>query len=158
MPQLGPLEILVVAVVALMVFGPKRLPEVGRQVGHGIRELRKIQETVRAEIHDVLNAPDTPSSTSSADSTSDDVNSLSPGAMPVGYRTSGTPAVPAGRAAPSRFRPAVTAASGTGSVLSAQTAGAGHSDASPDASRAERVVPAPGSGMRAPSRFRAPGA
>ena len=158
MPQLGPLEILVVAVVALMVFGPKRLPEVGRQVGHGIRELRKIQETVRAEIHDVLNAPDTPSSTSNADSTSDDVNSLSPGAMPAGYRTSGTPAVPAGRAAPSRFRPAVTAASGSGSVLSAQTAGAGHSDASPDASRADRVVPAPGSGMRAPSRFRAPGA
>ena len=158
MPQLGPLEILVVAVVALMVFGPKRLPEVGRQVGHGIRELRKIQETVRAEIHDVLNAPDTPSSTSSADSTSDDVKSLSPGAMPAGYRTSGTPAVPAGRAAPSRFRPAVTAAPGTGSVPSAQTAGTGHSDASPDASRADRVVPAPGSGMRAPSRFRAPGA
>ena len=162
MPQLGPLEILVVAVVALMVFGPKRLPEVGRQVGHGIRELRKIQETVRAEIHDVLNAPDTPSSTSSAHSSADDVNSLSPGAMAAGYRTSGTPAVPAGRAAPSRFRPAVTAASGTGSVLSAQTAGAGHSDASPDASpdasRADRVVPAPGSGMRAPSRFRAPGA
>lgn len=164
MPQLGPLEILVVAVVALMVFGPKRLPEVGRQVGHGIRELRKIQETVRAEIHDVLNAPDTPSSTSSTSSTSsahssaDDVNSLSPGAMAAGYRTSGTPAVPAGRAAPSRFRPAVTAAPGTGSVPSAQTAGTGHSDASPDASRADRVVPAPGSGMRAPSRFRAPGA
>ena len=58
MPQLGPLEILVVAIVALIVFGPKRLPEVGRQVGHGIRELRKIQETVRAEIHDVLNAPE----------------------------------------------------------------------------------------------------
>ena len=58
MPQLGPLEIVVVLLVALMVFGPKRLPEVGRQVGQGLRELRKIQETVRAEINDVLHAPD----------------------------------------------------------------------------------------------------
>ena len=31
MPQLGPAEILVVLVIALMVFGPKRLPEVGRK-------------------------------------------------------------------------------------------------------------------------------
>ncbi len=161
MPQLGPLEILVVAVVALMVFGPKRLPEVARQVGHGIRELRKIQETVRSEIHDVLNAPDTPSSMPNAHSTSDDVTSLSPGAMPAGYRTSGTPTVPAGRAAPSRFRPAVTgatAAAVAGSDRSVSTAKAGHSDASPDAIRTDRVVPARGSGMRAPSRFRAPGA
>lgn len=161
MPQLGPLEILVVAVVALMVFGPKRLPEVGRQVGHGIRELRKIQETVRAEIHDVLNASDTPSSTSSA-SSPDDVGSRSPGAMPTGYRTSGTPAVPAGRAAPSRFRPAVTGATAglaAGSDRSASTAVPSDSDAAhPDASRTDRVEPARGSGMRAPSRFRAPGA
>lgn len=167
MPQLGPLEILVVAIVALMVFGPKRLPEVGRQVGHGIRELRKIQETVRAEIHDVLNAPETPSSSSSPD----DVGSLSPGGLPTGYRTSGTPAVPAGRTAPSRFRPAVTGATAglaAGSDRSASTAGASDSDASdsdagpsdsgPDASRTDRVEPARGSGMRAPSRFRVPGA
>ena len=161
MPQLGPLEILVVAIVALMVFGPKRLPEVGRQVGHGIRELRKIQETVRAEIHDVLNAPDTPSSTSSARSGSDDAVSLSPGALPTGYRTSGTPAAPAGRPAPSRFRPAVTgatAAAATGSDRSASTVEGGRSDASPDASRTDRVESARGSGTRAPSRFRKPGA
>ena len=161
MPQLGPLEILVVAVVALMVFGPKRLPEVGRQVGHGIRELRKIQETVRAEIHDVLNAPETPSSTSSAD----EVGTRSPGAMPAGYRTSGTPAVPAGRAAPSRFRPAGSGATADATDTSKgapSTVEAGDADASPDASpgasRTDRVEPARGSGMRAPSRFRTPGA
>ncbi len=165
MPQLGPLEILVVAVIALMVFGPKRLPEVGRQVGHGIRELRKIQETVRAEIHDVLNAPDSPSSTSSAHSSPDDAAALSPGALPTGYRTSGTPAVPAGRAAPSRFRPAVAGAptdatdtsKGAPSPVEAGDADASP-DASPDASRTDRVEPARGSGMRAPSRFRTPGA
>ncbi len=141
MPQLGPLEILVVAIVALMVFGPKRLPEVGRQVGHGIRELRKIQETVRAEIHDVLNAPDTPSYTSNDDSGSDAGSSLAPGAMPAGYRTSGTPTAPVGRSAPSRFR---TATSGL--------------NAAPPVEPSDRVVPTRGSGMRAPSRFRTPGA
>ena len=35
MPQIGPLEILVVLVVALVVFGPNKLPELGRQVGRG---------------------------------------------------------------------------------------------------------------------------
>lgn len=56
MPQVGPAEILVIMVVALLVFGPKRLPEVGRQVGRGLHELRKLQDTVRAEMHDVMNA------------------------------------------------------------------------------------------------------
>lgn len=54
--NLGPLEILVILVVALMVFGPKRLPEVGRQVGGALREIRKVQDTVRSEITAVINA------------------------------------------------------------------------------------------------------
>jgi len=33
-------EILVVLVIALIIFGPKRLPELGRSVGKGIREFR----------------------------------------------------------------------------------------------------------------------
>ena len=35
MPQIGPAEILVILLVGLLVFGPKRLPEIGRQVGQG---------------------------------------------------------------------------------------------------------------------------
>ncbi len=54
--SLGPLEILVILVVALVVFGPKRLPEVGRQVGGALREIRKVQDTVRSEISAVINA------------------------------------------------------------------------------------------------------
>ena len=38
MPNIGPLEILVVLIIALVVFGPKRLPELGRSLGKGIRE------------------------------------------------------------------------------------------------------------------------
>jgi sec-independent protein translocase protein TatA len=38
--NIGLPEILVVLVIALIVFGPKRLPELGRSVGKGIREFR----------------------------------------------------------------------------------------------------------------------
>jgi len=50
MPQIGPLEILVVLVVALVVFGPNKLPELGRQVGRGYREFRKFQQSFRDDI------------------------------------------------------------------------------------------------------------
>jgi Tat protein translocase TatB subunit len=58
MPQIGPAEILVVLLVALLVFGPHRLPEIGRQVGKGMRELRKFQDTVRGELDEVLHFQD----------------------------------------------------------------------------------------------------
>ena len=40
MPNIGPMEILIVLIIALVVFGPKRLPELGKSVGKGIREFR----------------------------------------------------------------------------------------------------------------------
>jgi TatA/E family protein of Tat protein translocase len=52
--SVGPLEIMVILVIALVVFGPQRLPEVGRQVGAAVRELRKMQDTVRGELDMVL--------------------------------------------------------------------------------------------------------
>jgi TatA/E family protein of Tat protein translocase len=54
MPQLGPLEILVIFVVALLVFGPSKLPEIGRQVGKGVNEFRKFQQTLRADFDGML--------------------------------------------------------------------------------------------------------
>lgn len=50
----GPAEILVILIVGLLVFGPQRLPEVGRQVGAALRELRKMQDAVRGELDMVL--------------------------------------------------------------------------------------------------------
>jgi len=41
MPSVGPLELGILVVVALLVFGPKRLPELGRSTGRGIREFRQ---------------------------------------------------------------------------------------------------------------------
>jgi sec-independent protein translocase protein TatA len=40
MPNIGPMEIVVVLIVALIVFGPKRLPELGKSLGKGIQEFR----------------------------------------------------------------------------------------------------------------------
>ena len=40
MPNVGPLEVIIVAIVALVIFGPKRLPELGTSMGKGIREFR----------------------------------------------------------------------------------------------------------------------
>jgi sec-independent protein translocase protein TatA len=40
MGNVGPFEVLLVLIIALIVFGPKRLPELGRSLGKGIREFR----------------------------------------------------------------------------------------------------------------------
>ena len=38
--QVGPLELIVVLAIALIVLGPKKLPEVGRSLGRGMREFK----------------------------------------------------------------------------------------------------------------------
>ncbi len=48
--SLGPAEILVILVVALIVLGPKRLPEAGRQVGRAIAEIRKWSQGFQDEV------------------------------------------------------------------------------------------------------------
>ena len=40
MPNVGPLEIAIVLVIVLIIFGPKRLPELGRSMGKGIKDFR----------------------------------------------------------------------------------------------------------------------
>jgi sec-independent protein translocase protein TatA len=39
--NVGPTELIIVLVIALLVLGPKRLPEVGRSVGKGMREFKE---------------------------------------------------------------------------------------------------------------------
>ena len=41
MPNIGPLEIAVVLILALIVLGPKRLPDAGRSLGRSMREFRE---------------------------------------------------------------------------------------------------------------------
>ena len=41
MPNVGAPELIVILVIALLVLGPKKLPEVGRSVGRGMREFKE---------------------------------------------------------------------------------------------------------------------
>jgi len=40
MPNVGPMELIVILAIALIVLGPKKLPEVGRSLGKGMREFK----------------------------------------------------------------------------------------------------------------------
>jgi sec-independent protein translocase protein TatB len=55
--DLGIQELIVIFIVALLVFGPNRLPELGRSLGKGIAELKRamqgIKEQVDAEMKDI---------------------------------------------------------------------------------------------------------
>jgi sec-independent protein translocase protein TatA len=40
MPSIGPMELIVVLAIALIVLGPKKLPDAGRSIGKGMREFK----------------------------------------------------------------------------------------------------------------------
>ena len=50
--SVGPGELIVVLVIALIVLGPKRLPEVGRSIGNGMREFKDSLSGVSSSRHD----------------------------------------------------------------------------------------------------------
>jgi sec-independent protein translocase protein TatA len=50
MGNFGPAEMLVIAVFALLVFGPRRLPEIARSVGKAVREFKKATSEFTQEL------------------------------------------------------------------------------------------------------------
>jgi TatA/E family protein of Tat protein translocase len=48
--NIGPMEIAIVLILALLVFGPKRLPQAGRSLGQALRELKKATSSARSEL------------------------------------------------------------------------------------------------------------
>jgi sec-independent protein translocase protein TatA len=62
MPNIGPMELIIVLVIALLIFGPKRLPGLGKQLGTGMREFKESisgndKDDDRDEDEDVRAAP-----------------------------------------------------------------------------------------------------
>lgn len=57
MLNIGPQEILLILIVALVVVGPQRLPEMGRTLGRALKELRKAQDEVKRTVAGVLEEP-----------------------------------------------------------------------------------------------------
>jgi sec-independent protein translocase protein TatA len=101
MPSLGPAEILVILVVALLVFGPAKMPEVARQAGRAFREFRRVQQHLRSEISSAMSDLDVgsmgnPASTSGPEASDmmgggDPVPMLPPQDVPTSSPTPATP-------------------------------------------------------------------
>ncbi|MCL6610286.1 MAG: twin-arginine translocase TatA/TatE family subunit [Peptococcaceae bacterium] len=45
----GPWELILILAIALIIFGPGKLPEIGKSLGKGIREFRKASENIKEE-------------------------------------------------------------------------------------------------------------
>lgn len=52
---LGPSELVVILFIALLIFGPAKLPELGRSLGKAIREFKKVTSEVESEIKQGMN-------------------------------------------------------------------------------------------------------
>ncbi len=77
--DIGMQELIVIFIVALLVFGPKRLPELGRTIGKGMAELKKamygIKEQMDSELRDIkdpLSSMDVPGKTEKEATTAKD--------------------------------------------------------------------------------------
>jgi TatA/E family protein of Tat protein translocase len=58
MPTPGPLELVIILVIALLILGPGRLPDVGASLGKSIREFRKASSDVQEAVN--VNVDTTP--------------------------------------------------------------------------------------------------
>ena len=54
---IGAGEFIVILIVGLIVFGPSKLPEIGRAIGKGLREFRKAQAALSATLNEPLDEP-----------------------------------------------------------------------------------------------------
>jgi sec-independent protein translocase protein TatA len=81
-PNIGPTELIIVLVIVLLIFGPKRLPGLGKQLGSGMREFKdsitgrggkdddddETPDDTRAQANSALGRPeDEPSTTTTVD-------------------------------------------------------------------------------------------
>lgn len=55
-PGIG--EILIIFVIVLIIFGPRRLPEMGKSLGRAIKEFRNAGKEIRNDIEEVLDEED----------------------------------------------------------------------------------------------------
>jgi sec-independent protein translocase protein TatA len=89
--NVGPAEIIVILLIALIVFGPKRLPEIGKTVGKGLREFRQATQDVKNELS--LSLDDDENEVEPSSSTPPKLDSSSP--SPNGdSEPAGSPQVP----------------------------------------------------------------
>jgi sec-independent protein translocase protein TatA len=49
-------ELLIILAIALLIFGPKKLPEVGRSIGRALREFRRTSDEIKERLEDEIQA------------------------------------------------------------------------------------------------------
>ncbi|NPV26506.1 MAG: twin-arginine translocase TatA/TatE family subunit [Firmicutes bacterium] len=54
MPSVGPWELILILVIALIIFGPGKLPEVGRSLGKSINEFKRASADIKRQVEDGL--------------------------------------------------------------------------------------------------------
>ncbi len=52
--NIGLPELIIILAIALLIFGPKKLPEVGRSIGRAIREFRKTTDEIKEKIEEEI--------------------------------------------------------------------------------------------------------
>lgn len=62
---LGPAELIIIAVIVILIFGARRLPDVGKGLGGAIREFRNVKKELRATSPDTTTNEIKPSETES---------------------------------------------------------------------------------------------
>ena len=72
MPHLGPWEIALIIVLALLIFGPRRLPEMAKSLGLAIQEFKKTGKTVQEEVKSALQDEPEPAPRSTSTGSSSD--------------------------------------------------------------------------------------
>ena len=58
MGSLGPFEIVAILVIVLLLFGGKKLPELARGLGKGLREFKNAKRDIEQEVNDAVNDVD----------------------------------------------------------------------------------------------------
>ncbi|MDP6634787.1 MAG: twin-arginine translocase TatA/TatE family subunit [Phycisphaerae bacterium] len=70
-PSVGPWEIVAILAVALLMFGGKKLPELARGLGKGLRQFKEEVHAVKSDVSDAVDSEPDYSETSSVDDSGD---------------------------------------------------------------------------------------
>ena len=75
LPSVGPWELILILVVALIVFGPGKLPEIGRSLGKGINEFKRASLDIQKQFQEEVNTePPKPKETPTAEVKTSETN------------------------------------------------------------------------------------
>ncbi|MDA1192535.1 MAG: twin-arginine translocase TatA/TatE family subunit [Candidatus Poribacteria bacterium] len=75
--NLGPVEIGLIVVLVLLIFGPKRLPEMARSFGEAIQEFKKTGKKMQADVKSALEDEPVKTTTTTTTTTPDSANKIS---------------------------------------------------------------------------------